>query len=679
MKRVAGISAAVAIAMACVMLCPRARSGADDTSGDDPIPNKMTDAEREALELLRQDRPLSARRIAGEVLDHDPDSMVGHYVVGRVLHESEGSLARAMYHMGRARELYEKRYKVYPRMPGSPWRFHQEMLFHIQAVAQQMEEYDYQLTVLDFHDQLYRPRLVGEHAWPLMKLGRITEARAVAEEAAGLVDAWQKSLGLNALCAIENAGRDRAAANAACAAAFEHSKLVDAGLSDVDAEHRSRVAVHAYNAALAARQAFAPEDAERFALAGTKRLAFTTANPWRFLCGLYLDHGRGADAVAAMREMHSWRSRQPPQLRDQDSAETDVMFATLLLVAGRTDAAIRLVDRAIERPDRRGLTSTEPWQALGAHALLRRALRRAHDERRAEAASYGGGGDSWLSRSGPRERVRRWADEERIIGALSDDDRLVDTFRVFAERGITPVPVWLLGDLVEVLGAGVAAVVLRRVRERDDSPELEPYLRAFEVDVHLARGDDAKAAARALDVLAALPSAETLLLARVAASGAKAARRKGDRALELQLLEQAYAYDRSVIRRHGLSLPVTILAGPAADAQEAARLLGHSPRLRRADTGFELEVSGSADSLAICLRSPARAELMCTVIPEPAEGADPEPITAERIVELFHDQAFAMPLGLTGIDMNSLDGSTTVSEQATRERIEDILGKAADE
>ena len=52
-------------------------------------------------------------------------------------------------------------------------------LFPEQAstLAGEMEEYDYQVEMLRFHDALYRPARPGEHAWPLMKLGRWQEAR----------------------------------------------------------------------------------------------------------------------------------------------------------------------------------------------------------------------------------------------------------------------------------------------------------------------------------------------------------------------------------------------------------------------------------------------------------------------------------------------------------------------
>ena len=46
---------------------------------------------------------------------------------------------------------------------------------------------------------------------------------------------------------------------------------------------------------------------------------------------------------------------------------------------------------------------------------------------------------------------------------------------------------------------------------------------------------------------------------------------------------------------------------------------------------------------------------------------------AARLVDAFHKQALAMPLGLTGTDLSSLDGSTTVAEQAVRQRLKGVL------
>ena len=653
-------------------------------SGDDGGNAWMTGTERAALTLLEQSKPIAARRAAEAVLAADPDSIAGHYVFGRMLHEAEGALGRAIYHLGHARELYERRYPPSARPAGAPWKFHRELLLSIAQLAGEIGEYEYQLSMLEYHDALYRPARPGERAWPLMKLGRTLDAIGAARQAAGMKDPGERSLGLNALCAIKRAGDDRAGARVACAEAYDHAAKTEGNTPGFDNLFQSTLAVHAYNAALAARAAFAPADAEKIALAGTRRLAFTPANPWRFLVGLYVDQGRGGDAANALREMQRWRTRQPPQLRDQDRAESDAVVASVLLLAGRTGAALGLVERAISFPDRRGLASTDEWQAHAAHVLLRAAITRAHGELLDEAASVGRGGGA-LDAAG--RRMRGWADDEIVRGMLTDDDRLIDTMRLFGERGVNTIPVWLIGDLVRVTGPGVMAAVLAAVRESEKVPELAPYWKAIEAEVELARGDDERARDLARAALVELPATEVLLRARAAATGAMAARELDDGKLERELLATAYELDPSVIRRLGLSLPATF-EGRGPGAAEVVEMLEDSPRFRSESGAFRVSVEAAADSIRICVRSAEGNELRCVPEemgaprPEPAVGKDgkpvpPEPMTPARAVEDFHRFAFAMPLGLTGADMSSLDGSTGVAEQAVREKVDQLLGEIA--
>ena len=130
------------------------------------VPAQSTALEQEALRLYNDNRLVTARAKAEAVLRIDPDSIVGNYVLGCALREAEGSLSRAMFHLGRAREVYETRYGN-TRVAGAPWQLHREILFATQALAGEMEEYEYQLHVLEFHDYLYDPDLLAEHAWPL--------------------------------------------------------------------------------------------------------------------------------------------------------------------------------------------------------------------------------------------------------------------------------------------------------------------------------------------------------------------------------------------------------------------------------------------------------------------------------------------------------------------------------
>jgi len=477
------------------------------------------------------------------------------------------------------------------------------------------------------------------------------------------------------MCAIEGEARKRKRYLKACMAALKNARAEEAGRPAIDKKHESTLAIHAYNAALAARTAFEPKRAEDLAIEGTSRLAFSPANPWRFLTRLYTDQGRMSDAIKALREMQSWRTKQPPHIRVQARAETDVAFATVLLVAARTDIALPVVDRALERPDRRGLVSASPEQTKGAHALLRRAMRLTHAEIMAERASYSDTGERVKRTYRRAERaVLVRVDELRIINVLSDDRRLQETFRVFTRGGIEPVPVWLLGDLVEVLGPGVVSVVLRKVRKRDKDPRIKPYCDAIEADVALARGDEEEAIRLARKALRKLPRNEALLRARMAAVGAKAAKRSGDSGLHLKLLAQAMQIDPSVIRRMGMTLPVRIsVSATGAAADMARQLLERSPRLDVGESGFRLKIRGGGRSLQACLSSPHGAALSCASPQIGKKEKRTNDLLARRLAEAVHHRCLAMPLGLSGTDLSSLDGRTTVADQAVRNQLEGIL------
>lgn len=666
-------------------------------------PAAQTPDEQEALDLLGREQMLSARTKAEEVLERNPHSLVGHYVVGVVLHQAEGSLARAMHHLGRAREIYETTWPASTRPAGAPWELHRDLLYRIQSLAGEMELHDYRLQVLGYHDYLYDPDLLAQHAWPLMRMGRFDEARDFAQRAAASRDDWQKSSGLNALCALEGEAGRRQPFFDACLAAYEHAR--DRG---ADEEGQGAVAVHAYNAAQAARAILDFQRAEALALEGARRHEQTPANPWRLLTRQHLEHGELTEAVEALREMQRWRARQPAYLRDQDRAETDAAFAELMLLAGETEVGLRAIDRAIAQPDRRGLISSDPEQALGAHALLRRALQRTHAERVAEEASWSG----TLARLGGTftvagARLESWPDDERIASTLSDGDRLVATLRLYVRGGIEPVPVWLVGDLVEVLGAGVTGVALRRARATEDpASPLGPFYDGLQAEVALAQGDSLRAVALAQAALQRLPAGQTVFRARVAAVGAEAARDAGRPSDALGLYEEALQKDAGIVRRLGLSIPASVSYGGGGEVgRRVADMLEASPRFR-SGRGFEVAVNDRGAAVEACLSSPHGARLGCAQVDPAAlaeqyataraeweealakareEGADTaeleeaepeEPDPAEYLAEQFHDRIFSVPVTLSSTDLGSLDGRTTTGAEAARERLQGLLDQA---
>lgn len=683
-----------------------------------------TEVEVEALRLYSEDKLVGARTKAEEALAADEDSLVGHFVLGQVLRQAEGSLARSMFHLGRARELYETTWVASSRSAGAPWELHRDTLYAVQGLAGEMELYDYQLEVQGYHDYLYDPDLLAEHAWPLIGLGRYDEAREFAQRATkARRDPWMRSSGLNALCAVEGEAGRRHPWLEACLAALDNAR------ERRGTEDEGALTVHAFNAAQAARSTLGFAQAEALALEGARRLEFTPANPWRLLARQYLDQGRMTDAAGALREMQRWRRRQPAYLRDQDRAETDVAFATVMLVAGETEIAARAVGRAIDQPDRRGLTSSSAEQAEGAHALLRRAVLRTQAERDAERAAFAG-------MLGQIEGVARrtfddsalLADEERIRASLADERRLILTFRFYVTGGLEPLAPWLVGDLVDVLGAGVVGVAIRRARVIEGPSPLDGYFDSIEAELALASGDEDEALDLARRALEGLPTTEALLRARLAVVAAEASRRRGQNSERVAYLADAFAVDGGAIRRLRVSVPARVrVTGTSTVASEAAAMIGRSPRFTD-DAGFEVRVSEDGPAVQACLNAPGGTRIRCARVdpaalaaeyeealeaweqrraaleaaenadgdPE-AQGADgeggedgedeeepelgerPEPVDpALYLAAEFHDVVFGAAVSLSSADLSSLDGRTTTGAEVAREQMQNLLQQALD-
>src|SRR5262249_40393286 len=159
---------------------------------------------------------------------------------------------------------------------------------------------------------------------------------------------------------------------------------------------------------------------------------------------------------------------------------------------------------------------------------------------------------------------------------------------------------------IDVLGPGVVAVVIERVREQEhDLPGLAPYFDGLEGEVRLAQGDSARALVLARKALDGLPKAEALLAARAAAVGAHAAARTGDGGGAVALFHRAMLLDPGVVRRLGLSLPATVaVQGGDPALERAAVLLRRSPRLRDGARGFEVLLDQAGTDLRACMRAP---------------------------------------------------------------------------
>ncbi|MFO0561085.1 MAG: hypothetical protein U0269_23905 [Polyangiales bacterium] len=661
-----------ALVAASALCAALALSGSTTRAQQQPVFGETAD-ERSAYEDYRANRLLTARTKAQRALEANEDSIVGNYVMGVVLHEAEGLPARAMHYLARARAIYEQRYGA-NRTEGAPWRLHEEILYATQKLAGELEEHRFRLQILEYHDALYDPPLLSQQALTLMHLGRFNDARAKAQEAMRQADPEQKLMGHNALCAIETEAGERQRRFDACSQAFEAAKRRPVQQGETSA----RIAVYAYNAAEAAYSVYRLDDVERFATEATRRIEFTPANPWRLLARRYMDAGRISDSVNAIREMQRWRAAQPAFLRDQDRAESDSALATLLLVAGEPEIGLRFADRAMDRPDRRGLVSSRPEQALGAHALLRRALLRCAAELDAETVSVTPGLAMQRRAQGWAHSLRAWPDDERVVSVLADDDRLVATLRGYVGGGIEPLPSWMVADLIPVLGVGVFAAALDEAKEKDRANvAAKPYHDALSAELALHRGDYSEAVQLARGASQALPRGEALLIARVLAVGAEAARRNGDADASRALFEQAMLKDPGIVRRMGYAIPAQVRVEGSGDeaAQRAVDLLRGSPRLRSETGAFVVTVAAAgARAYTVCLKTTQGNTVQCAAVPAGPqnEGTDG---TASRIGTIFHREVFASRTGFATVDLRSLDGTMAGGSNNAREALRGLMNE----
>ncbi|MEC7983656.1 MAG: hypothetical protein VX278_00750 [Myxococcota bacterium] len=635
------------------------------------------------LELHDQEKWIELMPKARRYVKSNAKSFVGHLTLGRSLWLGHGEHARAMHHLKEAKKIYVSQWSFREE---PPWRLYSQILFSLQSIAGDMGENELELQLIaDYNraqdefemqfDSSYA-KLVGERGWPLMKLERYDEARSAAHAAIETGRIWQESLGYNVLCAVEAEEGNRQAAADNCFNALEHGRETGSG-----------IAIDASNASNSSFAILDFDRAEEFAIEGTAA-GGTTAPAWMNLLDLYILEGRGEAALEAMLGLRQSQLADPPHLRSQRRADIEVSFATILLLAGEAEAAMKAINRAILVPDRRGTISTTEEQTRGSHMALRYMIRKMKAEREKEKVAARGileRTKTWFSHRAPDPGLI--SDASAVRGALSDESRLIYTFRIYQDRGLVDVLPCIMGDLVEILGPGVSAVALEEVRAIDTFLGMEAYYDALSAEIAYQRDDASQVIQYATKAKDNLPLAEAILTGRMHALLGWAYVHQGDETVAVNHYAEAYRQDPSIFRRLGLSIPIMIEVDSGALSSEIAAALQRSPRFHSSHFGFIVQVSGG-DVPRVCMSTPLGAQLNCATSPPRTktvlveeEGKDP--IEKEvrlddqeylfEIVDNIHLLFFGLSFGSSGVDWKSLDGSTTTSRHATRKQLKKLL------
>lgn len=605
---------------------------------------EATPEELEAFYTAMSGRLIRARELATKLLAKHPDSYVGHYVMGEVEHDAEANFPRAVYHFERAAQLYRAKYGDHPG-EDKPWRWHTRIMLSLAFAYGEIEKHEEKLALISKYNDLYEPDRLAERAWPLMKLRKFDAARKAAEEGLRTDDPQQREIALNSLCAVEfEAGNDEASYEA-CKQAMDNARALGNGLDPADL----------MNFAEASRSVFKFDEAERIDREASEASTAWYGNPWSELGELYLREARLPEALSALKEIPKYRAQRPPHVREADRNENRRALSAFFLLLGRPDEALRITEKALVAPDRRGHNSRDPAQDRSIAALLDRAAHLMKGERAQENAAS----EPWYKRLwayGEAEvaRAQAWLSGRRAVRAVGDGARLTGSFQIGTARGAI-MPPWLAGDLVHVVGAGASQAAIHVGRRVDKRAQAKAYYDAFEGEAAWLSGDPGKAEKMLSSASQALPSAEQLLRARVFAVLGKVREDRGAITAAAQDYERAMQIDPGVLRRLGLALPVRIESHGDEVAEDVADALGNSPRFDVGDRGLTLRVTATRAGGEVCLVGASGAQLACGKA-EPKANEKPDQLVTKLVKDL-HENVFAPNINLSQTDANSLDGS----------------------
>lgn len=648
-----------------------------------------TKAEEAALRTLNRYELVKLREEAKEVLKQDPSSYAGHFLMGFSLHNSEGDLPRAKFHMQKSLDLFVKKHGKNFTMQ-SPWGWYEKALIEMIQINAEMDLYNQQVKWLDEYLEVSErffgrraPSILVGYAWPLMKLEREKEARAKLGEVASYRDEATRTTYLNTLGALEME--------------FGHPKESYAAfralIQEVEQNGWRQTATYLRNLGEAAAGVGQYDEAEKLYSDATRYFdSFTYSNPWFDLTFLYLSQARFPEAVSALKKTHQWRFAVQPFLAQQTWAQDQAVSAELLLHLGETDKALKIAETIVKRPDRQGGDSIQKDQKQGGTFMLYRSLLLAEAARLQESLSWKSGWQWWKALVYRRQLLNEAKlTSIKIKSLASNHQRLSSSLRPYYAPGTFIMTDWHRPDLVEVYGAGVASEALQQIYDSppDGFTLEEPALKVIEAEIAWARGDEDEAIDLLKETIPKVGEARAVLRARAEARLAAVLFDEGrfEEAMEYgtRVLDTAPAMFRHI----DVSIPVRIETDGNDVSKQIAEAIADSPRFHNDNRGYPIKVRASGGNLIATFMSPQQALLAEVSVPakkvrpkkpEPTEeDEESEEMEEEEFLEppdelvaLFHKKAFAPRLDLSQSDINSLDGSTLTDSRRNNKAREAI-------
>jgi len=637
---------------------------AGDGASEDLAMLRGTPAEQEALASLDKGKRIRAREQAEAILKDHPESFVATWVLARVFHDEEGNLARSLFLLRKARRLFTARFGPAPQAPEAR-RWHKKLLLEESWLLGEMDDPAGRLRVLDELDAVYKPPRLDLRMWPLMKLRRFDEARALGRKLTRSDDIYERISGYNGLVATEAEARLRQRTYELSTEAIEAT------------QGRSCILLH--NGSSAALGALRFDEAESLARRALKADIDDCSNPpYSRLVTVYLAEGAFQKAVSALKGL-----REAPiekRYREQFEMGNRALLTELLYLLNQLGPAETFARDTFRMPDRTGMSSSSREEIQLGQAVTYATVLMARMEQERERAAVRGFWEAlphWEALETLRWRL--WEVRRRALRLASDGDMLAEAMRPFL-HAIMP---WEAGYAAPLLGEGLVSQAVAQARREDAGfPEVTPYFDAVDGEVAWRRG--ALDAARELGerALKGLPRQAVVTRHRLMVWLGDAAYRQGDAERARTLWAAALDRFPSAFRHLGVALAVTVEGRRNPWAQEVVERLRTSPRLRVGSgldqaVGFVVDVQalsgdgrgeGHEDRLSVCLSDASGKQVGCAEaklggeagLPAAASREAVEEAVEAMIVEVcdaFHDKVFAPKVSLTQSDINSLDGS----------------------
>ena len=614
--------------------------------------------EQEAYDLVSQQKYIKARTEAEKLLERNPDSIIGNYVLGRVFHMGEGDLLRAQRMYREAIERFEAKYFKNGAVPENAElrAWHMQFLSEEAQIYAELDQRENELRVYERIRTLYDRPFGVRASWALMKLGRYEEAKAVDQSAISGSDRFARSVAYNDLTAIEDARHHYLEAYKAGKRAVEFTHEKDCVILTNQARNEMY---------------FLRTDAALSLVTKAEKTGGDTCPEPPLLSALepYLMRLELQKAISVMKKVR--KTPISKRMRVQTEMNIRISLAELLMTLGYPDKARTLMKTVIEAPGRMGYNSLPYDQVMLAgkifyYATIRDDIRRIE----AEVSIYRAENGGWLFDSEGREIVKervelleelkrtRWSITQQALKSMMNPDNVTAL--------VVPLYVYvspIFNDaLVEVAGRGTVKALIEREKAsilEEESAMFKPAWDLLLGYIHWRDGRYKEALSQLNEADSVFTNAQRIL--KVICAGIR-----GAIYYETGKVQDAYNEWRQVVmdypvlfRQYGIRLPVAIDSEMTGELREKIeRVIATDAFELRADSPYIVNAQRSGEWLQLCLTEKTGRRVACSSMVPVEYGIDSGGTAPDwQVMSNFITSVFSPRVDLSQMDVHSLDGS----------------------